>query len=96
MVAAARRKAVSIQVTLSPRTADRLASKASDCKKTVQRFAAEAIESYIDSDDDFVAAVHAGIAQLDAGQGIPHEQVEAWIKSLRSKKPLPLAKMTRR
>jgi predicted transcriptional regulator len=31
-----------------------------------------------------------GLADVDAGRGVPHDQVEAWIDSLATDNPLPL------
>ena len=35
------------------------------------------------------ARAEEGFAQIDAGKGIPHEEVEAWFKSLGTDNPLP-------
>ena len=31
-----------------------------------------------------------GLASVDAGEGVPHENVEAWIDSLGTDQPLPI------
>ncbi len=33
-----------------------------------------------------------GLASVDAGEGVPHEAVEAWIDSLGTAQPLPMPK----
>jgi predicted transcriptional regulator len=37
-----------------------------------------------------------GLADVDAGRTIPHEEVVAWAKSLGTKKPLPVPRPKRR
>jgi predicted transcriptional regulator len=43
--------------------------------------AAEALSEYLDVNEWQVAGVKKAIAALDRGEGIPHEQVKAWVNS---------------
>jgi predicted transcriptional regulator len=40
-------------------------------------------------DDDFLAAVKAGQASLDAGRSVPYEDVRRWLLSWGTDKELP-------
>ena len=75
-----------IEVTLSETAALRFASKARDLGRTEPELLAAVIDSYLDEDDEFRAGVQEGIAQIEAGKGIPHAEVEALIQSLRESK----------
>ena len=43
--------------------------------------AAEALGDYLDVNEWQVAGVRKAMASLDRGEGVPHEQVKAWVKS---------------
>jgi predicted transcriptional regulator len=79
-----------IQITLPEEMAERLADKARDYNRTEADLATEAVQMFIESDDDFIAAVNEGIAQVEAGEYVAHEDVEAWLLSLRTANPLPM------
>jgi len=53
---------------------------------------AEAIAEYVDVNEWQVAGIKQAIASMDRGEGVPHEQVEAlvrsWSKS-KKKRPVP-------
>ncbi len=55
-----------------------------------KRIAAEAIDEYLQTNEWQVAGIKKAIASLDAGEGVPHEEVikriKTWGKSGRSHK----------
>jgi predicted transcriptional regulator len=51
--------------------------------------AAEAINGYLDVNEWQVAGIKRAIASLDAGLGIPHEEVERWVRSWGKRNELP-------
>ena len=50
---------------------------------------AEAIGEYVDANEWQVAGVKRAIASMDRGEGVPHEQVEAWVQSWGASKKRP-------
>ena len=72
-----------IEVTLSETSAERFASKARDLGRTEPELLAAVIDSYLVEDEQFSAGVREGIAQIEAGRGVAHAEVEALIRSLR-------------
>ena len=55
--------------------------------------AAEAIHEYLDVNEWQVARIKRAIASLDAGKGIPHAQVKAWVSSWGRRKERPMPKV---
>jgi RHH-type transcriptional regulator, rel operon repressor / antitoxin RelB len=51
--------------------------------------AAEAINGYLDVNEWQVTGIKHAIASLDAGLGIPHEDVEKWVRSWGKRNELP-------
>ena len=51
--------------------------------------AAEALNEYLDVNEWQVAGVRKAMASLDRGEGVPHEQVKAWVDSWRGKRERP-------
>ena len=43
--------------------------------------AAEAVAEYVDSNAWQVAGIRRAIASLNRGEGVPHEDVKAWVQS---------------
>lgn len=43
--------------------------------------AAEAIVQYLDAEEWQLGAIEAGIADLDAGRTVRHDQAKAWLES---------------
>jgi predicted transcriptional regulator len=59
-------------------------------KRSKSFLAAEAIASYIDVYEAQVEGIKKAIASADAGEGIPHAKVKAWVESLGTDKELPM------
>ena len=53
--------------------------------------AAEAINEYLDLNEWQIAGIKQAIGSLDAGRGVPHDQVKAWVEFWggRNERPTP-------
>ena len=69
-----------------------LAALAVDRKQPVSDVAADVISMYIASDSWEHRSIRAGLAELDAGQGISNERVMDWLNSWGTSNELPAAK----
>ncbi len=70
-----------MEVTLSPDLQAKLARVAHDRGTDAQALAREAIERLVDYDDWFVREVEKGLAQIDRGQTLSHEEVGARLEA---------------
>ena len=59
-------------------------------KRSKSYLAAVAIASYIDVYEAQIAGIKRAIASADAGEGIPHHKVKAWVESLGTDHELPM------
>lgn len=50
----------------------------------------EALADWIEWEEEKHRRTLEGLAEVDAGLGIPHDEVVAWASSLRTKNPLPV------
>lgn len=66
-----------MDVALSPELSARLARLAQKRGVVPEQLVREAIERLIDHDDWFVREVEKGLAQVDSGQTLTHEDVGA-------------------
>ena len=66
-----------MEVTLSAELQTKLARIAQDRGTNPQDLAREAIERLVDYDDWFVREVEKGLAQIESGQTLTHEEVGA-------------------
>jgi predicted transcriptional regulator len=69
-----------MEVTLSPDLQAKLTRVAHDRGTDAQALAREAIERFVDYDDWFVREVEKGLAQVDRGQTLGHEEVGARLE----------------
>jgi RHH-type rel operon transcriptional repressor/antitoxin RelB len=78
-------------VRLDRATKGRLQRLAKSTGRSRAFLAAQAIHEYLDVNEWQVARTKQAIASLDAGKGIPHDEVKRWIASWGSahEKPLP-------
>ena len=77
-----------MEVTLSAELQAKLARIAQERGTNPQELAREAIERLIDYDDWFVREVEKGLAQVDRGETLSHEEVGARLsKRLAGKQP---------
>jgi RHH-type rel operon transcriptional repressor/antitoxin RelB len=84
--------------TFSVRVDRSTRSRLEKLAKSTGRFrsflAAEAITAYLDTNEWQVARIRQAITSLDAGKGIPHEQVKEWIASWGTPNERPLPRIT--
>jgi RHH-type rel operon transcriptional repressor/antitoxin RelB len=50
-------------------------------KRSSSFLAAEAIAAYVDSEEWQIGEIQSAIEELDAGEGVNHEKVAAWLKT---------------
>jgi predicted transcriptional regulator len=81
-----------ISVRISTSARNRLARLAKRTKRSQAFLAAEAIEDFLDLNEWQVAGIEEAIEQADRGELVPHEDVEAWVKSWGKKDELPRPK----
>ena len=70
-----------ISVHTKPETSERLSRLAKLTRRSRSFLANEAIEQYLEAEEEFIAAVDKGIQQLDAGEGITTEELLARAKN---------------
>jgi predicted transcriptional regulator len=62
-------------------------AKATDRNRS--RLAVEALENYVDEQEEQLARIDRGIRDADAGRVVPHDDVKRYLKSWGSKHKLP-------
>ena len=79
-----------MELTLSPDLQAKLTRIAHQRGVDAQALAREAIERFVDYDDWFVREVEKGLAQIERGEILSHEEVGARLdKCLADKQPRP-------
>lgn len=78
-----------LSVRLGRPVKKRLARLARALRRSQSFLAAEAIEEFVDVQEWQIAGIEKAVASLDRGEGIPHEQVKAWVASLHNGKEPP-------
>lgn len=76
-----------MEVQIQPELEAKLNRLASEQGRQPAEIVNEAVERLVDYDAWFMREVEHGIAQADAGELIPHEEVVARIESILQKKP---------
>jgi predicted transcriptional regulator len=76
-----------MEVTLSPELQARLARIAEERGTNPQELAREAIERLVDYHDWFVREVEKGLAQIETGRTLTHEEIGARLKEHLTGKP---------
>lgn len=75
-----------MEVTLSADLQAKLVRIAKERGSDPQELAREAIERLVDYDDWFVREVDKGLAQIESGQTLTHEEVGARLNTLLARK----------
>ena len=75
-------KTVTITARIPASLAKRLEAYAKAAKRTRSWVIQDVLDRYVDGEIAFVEAVNVGLRELDAGLGIPHEEV---FRKLREK-----------
>jgi len=79
-----------MEVTLSPELQAKLTRIARDRGTDAEAVAREAIERLVDYDDWFVREVEKGLAQIEHGETLSHEEVGTRMRErLAAKEPRP-------
>lgn len=81
---------MTFSVRIERSTKKRLEKLAKSTGRSRAYLAAQAIDGYLEINEWQVDGIKKAIAELDAGKGIPHEKVVKWVRSLGTKKELPM------
>jgi len=86
-------KNTTMTVRIPPEISEKLEVLARDTKRTKAYLAGEAIASYVESNAWQVARIKASLDDARSGSpGVPHAEVERWVKSWDTDKELPRPK----
>ena len=80
---------VAVTVELEQQLWNRLAKLASELGRDEGELAIEAIEAYVQDEEDILAAIDRGLADAEAGRVVPHEEVARWLDSWGKPNELP-------
>jgi len=78
-----------LSIRIDSVTKQKLDDLAQQTRRSKSFLAAEAIAAYVDLQSWQVSQIQQGIADCDAGRGVPHEEVKQWLKSWGKKGELP-------
>jgi RHH-type rel operon transcriptional repressor/antitoxin RelB len=83
-------KSTMMTVRLTPEISEKLDALARSTKRSKSYLASEAIASYVDRNAWQVEEIRRGLEEARSGSpGVPHEEVEAWVRSWDSDNELP-------
>jgi predicted transcriptional regulator len=86
-------KSAMMTVRLTPELSEKLDALARDTKRSKSYLASEAIASYIDRNAWQIAEIRKGLEEArSGGPGVPHGEVEKWVRSWDSDHELPRPK----
>ena len=78
-----------MEVRLNPDIEARLARIATEQGCNAEVLAQEAIEHFVDHDEWFIREVEKGLAEIDRGEVLTHEEVGARLEKLIAEKQSP-------
>jgi RHH-type rel operon transcriptional repressor/antitoxin RelB len=70
-----------LSVRIDADTKKRLEALAKRARRSKSFLAAEAIAAFVEAESWQLDEIQAGIAELDAGRGVPHQQAASWLRS---------------
>lgn len=70
-----------LTVRLAPKVKQRLGRLARETKRTRSFLAGEAIASYVERELEIVAGIERGLADMNAGRLVPHDQAMRRIRA---------------
>ncbi len=70
-----------LSIRIDAETKKRLEALSKRSKRSNSFLAAEAIASYVESEEWQLGELQAGIADLDSGRDVGHEKVSKWLNS---------------
>jgi predicted transcriptional regulator len=76
-----------MDIHLSPDLEAKLAKLASQRGRDPETLVTEAIERFVDYDGWFISEVEKGLAQIERGEVLTHEEVGARLEKLLEKRP---------
>jgi predicted transcriptional regulator len=83
-------KSAMMTVRLTPEVSEKLEALAHDTKRSKSYLASEAIASYVDRNAWQVDEIKKGLDEARSGtSGVPHEEVEKWVRSWGTDHELP-------
>ena len=65
---------------------------ATTTKRSKSALAAQAIEEFVALKEWQIEGIKKAIVSLDRGEGVPHEEVDAWVASWKTDDALPMPK----
>ncbi|MGO4439846.1 CopG family ribbon-helix-helix protein [Rhizobium sp. RAF56] len=69
-------------IRVSPETKEKLDRIAADTRRSKSFIAAEALAAYADRELEIIAGIKRGIADVEAGRVVPHDQVMAEAREI--------------
>ena len=82
-----------LTIRLEQSMKDRLEAVATRTRRSKSFLAAEAIEEFLSVQDWQERRVREALASADRGEGVPHEEVTAWVESWGADNELPTPKV---
>ena len=70
-----------LSVRIDAKVKKRLESLAGRSRRSKSFLAAEAITAFVEAEHWQLDEMQAGVAELDAGRGVAHKDVSAWLRS---------------
>jgi predicted transcriptional regulator len=70
-----------LSVRITTDTKKQLETLARRARRSKSFLAAEAIAAFVEAESWQLDEIQAGIKDLDAGRGVPHKNVAAWLRS---------------
>jgi predicted transcriptional regulator len=70
-----------LSVRIDTDTKKRLEVLAKRARRSKSFLAAEAISAFVEAESWQLDEIQAGINELDHGRGVPHKEVESWLRS---------------
>lgn len=67
--------------TVSAEQAARLERLARETRRSPEAILGGALENHLDLEEWQIAHIREGLAEIERGEGIPHEAVERWVAS---------------
>jgi predicted transcriptional regulator len=72
-------------IRVTPETKQKLERIAADTRRSKSFLAAEAVTAYVDRELEIIGGIKRGLADVEAGRVVPHEQVMAEARQIVAK-----------
>lgn len=83
------RKTAVLTVRVPSDLKKRLGMLAKSRSRNRSRLAVEALQAYVNDQEELLAKIDQGIRDADAGRLVPHSKVKRFLQSWGKKRPLP-------